>query len=134
LETAPYLVGLPLHVEYALCPTKTAHKSNAYASSSWCLNQLLKLFPRKHMRKTLASILSEKATAIIKRVRECRTQSTMYDAKEKRAGNLSRFHGTKPVILKPVIRGSNMTCFSSLKSLSHQISGRDSHKGRVVTP
>ena len=30
----------------------------------------------------------------------------------KRTVNLSRFHGTKPVILKPVIRGSNMVGLS----------------------
>ena len=60
------------------------------------------------MRKTLASILSEKATVVIKRIRECRTHSTTHEAKEKKSRNLSRFHGTKLVILKPVIRGSNM--------------------------
>ena len=67
----PYLVGLPLHMKYALCPAKIVHKSNACASSSWCLNQRLELFPDKHVRKTLASILSEKATAVIKRVKDC---------------------------------------------------------------
>ena len=83
----PYLVGPPLPVKYALCPTKIAHKSNAYASSSWCLNQRLKLFPRKHKSKTLASILSEKATAAsIRRVKECRTHSTTCEAKEKKSG------------------------------------------------
>ena len=88
METVPYLVILPLHVKYALCPAKIAHKSNACASSSWCLNQRLELFPEKHVRKTLASILSEKATtASIRRVKACRTQSTMYDAKEKKSGN-----------------------------------------------
>ena len=82
----PYPVGLPLHMKYALCPTKIAHQSNACALLSWCLNQWLKLFPGKHMRKTLASILSEKATAVIKRVRECITHSTMCEAKEKKSG------------------------------------------------
>ena len=82
----PYLIGLPLHVKYALWPAKTAHKSNACASSSWCLNQRLELFPEKNVRKTLASILSEKATtASIRRVKARRTQSTMYDAKEKKS-------------------------------------------------
>ena len=82
----PYLVGLPLHMKYALCPTKTDHKSNACASSSWCLNQQLELFPEKHVRKTLASILSEKATAVIKRVRECGTHSRTCETKEKKSG------------------------------------------------
>ena len=87
METVPYLVGLPLHVKYALCPAKIAHKSNACASSSWCLNQRLELFPMKHVRKTLASFLSEKATATsIRRVKACKTPSTMYDAKEKKSG------------------------------------------------
>ena len=54
----------------ALCPVKIAHKSNVCASSSWCLNQRLRLFPKRHVRKTLASILSEKATAVIKEERE----------------------------------------------------------------
>ena len=66
----PYLVGLSLHVKYALCPAKTAHQSNACVSLSWCLNQRLKLFPKRHVRKTLESILNEKATAVIKRVKD----------------------------------------------------------------
>ena len=84
----PYLVGLPLHMKYALCPAKTTHKSNVYTSSSWCLNQRLRLFPKRHVRKkTLASILSEKATvASIRKVRECRTHFTMCDAKKKKNG------------------------------------------------
>ena len=69
----------------ALCPVKIAHKSNVCASLSWCLNQWLRLFPKRHVRKTLASILSKKATAVIKG----------------RTRNLSRFGGTKPVIFKP---------------------------------
>ena len=64
------------------------------------------------MRKTLASILSEKATAVIKRIRECRTHSTTREAKKRRTGNLLRFYGTKPVIFKPVISGSNMVEFT----------------------
>ena len=54
----------------ALCPVKIAHKSNVCASLSYCLNQHLKLFPKWRVRKTLASILSEKATAVIKEERE----------------------------------------------------------------
>ena len=45
----------------------------------------MKLFLGKHMRKTLASILSEKATAVIKRIRDCRTHSTTREAKEKKS-------------------------------------------------
>ena len=105
----PYLVGLPLHVKYALCPAKTAHKSNVCASLSWCLNQWLRLFPKRHVRKTLASILSEKATTVIKReLKSAQHTSQCVNPRKRRAGNLSRFHGTKAVILKPVIRGSNM--------------------------
>ena len=104
--------GLSLHVEHALCPAKIAHQSNAYASLSWCLNQRLKLFHGKHMRKTLASILSEKATAVIKRVRDCRTHPQRLKQRKRRAENLSRFDGTKPVIFKLVISGSNMVEFT----------------------
>jgi len=32
--------------------------------------------------------------------------------RKRRTGNLSRFHGTKPVIFKPVIRRSNMVGLS----------------------
>ena len=32
--------------------------------------------------------------------------------RKRKAGNLSRFHGTKQVILKPVIRGSNIVVLS----------------------
>ena len=38
------------------------------------------------MRKTLASVLSEKATTVIKRIRECRTHSTTREAKKKKNG------------------------------------------------
>ena len=34
-------VGMPYMWDNALCPAKTAHKSNACASSSWCLNQTI---------------------------------------------------------------------------------------------
>ena len=98
--------------EYALCPTKIAHQSNACASSSWCLNQRLKLFLGKHMRKTLASILSEKATTIIKRVKDYEHTFQCVNQRKIRAGNLSKFHGTKLVIFKPVISGSNMVEFT----------------------
>ena len=72
----------------------------------------LKLFPRKHMRKTLASILSEKATVVIKRVKDYEHTSQCVNQRKRRARNLSRFHGTKPVIFKPVISGSNMVEFT----------------------
>ena len=38
------------------------------------------------MRKILASIISEKDTAIIKRIRECRTHFPMCKSKEKKSG------------------------------------------------
>ena len=105
-------VGLSLHVKYALCPAKIAHQSNACASLSWCLNQWLKLFPGKHMRKTLASILSEKATAVIKRVKDCKHTSQCVNQRKRRARNLSRLCGTPLVIFKPVISGSNIVKFT----------------------
>ena len=95
----PYHVGLPLHVKYVLCLARTSHLSNACVSLSWCLNQRLKLFPKKHMRKTLASILSEKATAAIKRVKDCEHTSECVKQRKRRTGNLSRFYGTPLVIL-----------------------------------
>ena len=109
----PYHVGLSLHVKYALCPAKIAHQSNACASLSWCLNQWLRLFPKRHVRKTLASILSEKATGVIKRVKDCEHISQCVNQRKRRAENMSRFHDTEPVILKLVIRGSNMVKFPS---------------------
>ena len=63
-------IGMPAMWSNALCPVKIAHKSNVCASSSWCLNQWLRLFPKRHVRKTLASILSKKATTVIKEERE----------------------------------------------------------------
>ena len=108
----PYLVGLPLHMKYALCPAKIVHKSNACASSSWCLNQWFRLFPKRHVRKTLASILSEKATAVIKRVKDYEHTSQCVNQRKRRAENLSRFHYTKSVIIKPGISGSNMVEFT----------------------
>ena len=64
------------------------------------------------MRKTLASILSEKATAVIKRVKDYEHTSQCVNQRKRRAGNLSRFYGTKPVIFKLVISGSNMVEFT----------------------
>ena len=46
----------------------------------------MRLFLKRHVRKTLASILSEKATTVIKRIRECRTHSTTREAKKKKNG------------------------------------------------
>ena len=66
----------------------------------------------RHVRKTLDSILSEKATAIIKRVKDCEHTSQCVNQRKRRARNLLRFHGTKPVIFKPVISGSNMVGLS----------------------
>ena len=98
--------------EVCIVPCKTAHKSSACVSSSWCLNQRLRLFPKRHVRKTLDSIISKKATAVIKRVKDCEHTSQCVNQRKRRAGNLSRFHGTKPVIFKPVISGSNMVEFT----------------------
>ena len=56
--------------DVCIVPCKMAHKSSACVSSSWCLNQRLRLFPKRHVRKTLASILSKKATMVIKEERE----------------------------------------------------------------
>ena len=65
---------------------------------------------------TLVSLLSEKATAAsIRRVEEWKSaEHTPQHVKQRkrRARNLSRFYGTQPVILKPVIRGSNMVGLS----------------------
>ena len=72
--------------DVCIVPCKMAHKSSACVSSSWCLNQRLRLFLKRHVRKTLASILNEKATAVIKRIRECRTHSTTCEAMEKKSG------------------------------------------------
>jgi hypothetical protein len=47
------------------------------------------LFPEKHVRKTLASILNEKATATIRKVRKCGTHSTMCEAKKKKSGEFA---------------------------------------------
>ena len=64
------------------------------------------------MRKTLASILPEKVTVVIKRVKDSEHTSECVNQRKRRAGNLSRFHGTKLVIFKPVISGSNMVEFT----------------------
>ena len=72
----------------------------------------MKLFPRKHMRKTLASILSVKATMVIKRIKDCEHTSPCVNQRKRRAENLSRFHSTPPVIFELVIRVSNMVGLS----------------------
>ena len=108
----PYLVGLPLHVKYALCPAKQPTSLVLVYRRVGAYINRLKLFPQKHVRKTLASILSEKATAIIKRVKDYEHTSQCVNQRKRRAGNLSRFPSTKPVIFKPVISGSNMVEFT----------------------
>ena len=44
-------IGMPAMWGNALRPVKIAHKSNVCASLSWCLNQWLRLFPKRHVRK-----------------------------------------------------------------------------------
>ena len=73
----------------------------------------MRFLPKRHVRKTLASIVSEKATAIIKRELESvEHTSQCVNPRKRRVGNLSRFHGTKLVIFKQVISGSNMVEFT----------------------
>ena len=72
----------------------------------------MRLFPKRHVRKTLASILSEKATAVIKRIRECRTHSTTREAKKKKSGKSVKVLWHSTSYLKPVISGSNMVEFT----------------------
>ena len=72
----------------------------------------MKLFPKRHVGKTLASILSEKAATIIRRIRECRTHSTTREAKEKKSGKSSKVLWHSTSFLKPVISGSNMVEFT----------------------
>ena len=64
------------------------------------------------MRETLSSILSEKATMVIKRIREYIMHSTMREAKKKKSGKYVKvlWHSTSD--LKPVISGSNMVEFT----------------------
>jgi len=64
------------------------------------------------MRKTLASLLSEKATAVKKRVKDYKHTSQCVNQRKRRAGNLLRFYDAKPVIFKPIISGSNMVEFT----------------------
>ena len=64
------------------------------------------------MSKTLASILSEKATPVIKRIRECRTHSTTREAKKKKSGKSVKVLRHSTSYLKPVISGSNMVEFT----------------------
>ena len=64
------------------------------------------------MRKTLASNLSEKATAAIKRIRECKTHSTMREEKKKKSGKSVKVLRHSTSYLKPVISDSNMVEFT----------------------
>ena len=64
------------------------------------------------MRKTLGSTLSEKATAIIKRIIECRTHSTMREAKKKKSGKSIKVLWHSTSYHKLVISGSNMAEFT----------------------
>ena len=72
----------------------------------------MKLFPKRHVRKTLASILSEKATTIIKRIRECRTHFAMCEAKKKKNGQSVKVLWHSTSYFKPVISGSNLVEFT----------------------
>ena len=64
------------------------------------------------MRKILDSILSEKATAVIKRIRECRTHSTTREAKKKKSGKSVKVLWHSTSYLKPTISGSNRVDFT----------------------
>ena len=64
------------------------------------------------MRKTLASILSEKATTIMKKIRGCRTHSTPREAKKKKSGKSIKVLWHSTSYLKPVISSSNMAEFT----------------------
>ena len=105
---------LPLYMQYALCPTKTAHKSSACVSSSWCLNQWLRLFPKRHVRKKTQPPSSVRKLLLLlyKKLESVEHTPQHVKQRKRRAGNLSRFHGTKLVIFKPVISGSNMVEFT----------------------
>jgi len=72
----------------------------------------LRLFLKRHVRKTLASILNEKATAVIKRIRECRTHSTTRETKKKKGGKSVKVLWHSTSYLKLVISGSNMVEFT----------------------
>ena len=74
------------------------------------LNQWLGLLLGKHKREiTLASILSERIVASVRRERAEHTHHNVREErKKKEKGNLSRFGGAEPVIFKPVIGGSNV--------------------------
>ena len=72
----------------------------------------MKLFPGKHIRKTLASILSKKATVVIKTIRECRTHSTTLEAKKKKSGKSVKVLWHSTSYLKQVISGSNLVEFT----------------------
>ena len=102
--------GLPLYMQYALCPTKIAHKSSACVSSSWCLNQRLRLFPKRHVRKKPQPPSSVRKLLLLlyDELESAEHTPQCVMQRKRRMGNLSRFHGTKSVILKPVIRGSKM--------------------------
>ena len=72
----------------------------------------MRLFLKRHVRKALASILSEKATMVIKRIRECRTYSITREAKKKKSGKSIKVLWHSTSYLKPVISGSNMVEFT----------------------
>ena len=70
------------------------------------------MFPKRHARKTLASILSEKAAAIIKKIRKCRTHPTTREAKKKKSGKSIKVLWHSTSYLKLVISGSNLVEFT----------------------
>ena len=72
----------------------------------------MKLFPKRHVGKTLASILSEEAATVIKRIRECRTHSTTREAKKEKSGKSVKVLWHSTSYLKPAISGSNMVEFT----------------------
>ena len=93
-------VGLSLHVKYALCPTK----KNSPPVQCLCIVELVptstvEVVPWEAYEENLASILSEKATTVIKRVKGYEHTSQCVNSRKRRTGNLSRFYGTPLVIL-----------------------------------
>ena len=104
----PYLCRTVTPREVCIVPCKNIPPVQCLCTIELVPKSTVEVVPMRHMRKTLASILSEKAIAVIKRIRECRTHSTTREEKKKKSGKSVQVLWHSTSYLKPVIRSSNM--------------------------
>ena len=81
----PYLCRTITPCEVCIVPCKNIPPVQCLCIVELVSKSTVQVFPKRHVRKTLASILSEKATAVTKRIREYITHFPMCKSKEKKS-------------------------------------------------